>query len=232
MTGQERRVSSNSLGLLSVDELLVECANAADNVSTDREGSIALLDEAKRRLEIGELDPAKFELVSAVLKICRNLSFMDIVFFSGHSPTHPWQRQRQALRVLVGEQPLDFVYHGTLRSRLLSIARDGLIPAKRPKRWFQTGVTEHAATGVFFERNWRRALRWVGPAAYDKDLGPVKGAIIRVPVADLIVEKDIRSEGSLVIRQDRIPLHEADVLLFPFTVTARWMPIDAVIQAY
>jgi hypothetical protein len=146
ITGKDQGLSSNPLRLLSVDELVVECADAADYVSTDQEGNLALLDEARRRLEIGELDPARYELVSTVLKICRNLSGMDIVFLTSHSPTHPWQRQRQALRVLVGEQPLDFLHHGTRQSRLLSIARDGLIPAKRPKRWFQRGVTEHAAT--------------------------------------------------------------------------------------
>jgi hypothetical protein len=78
--------------------------------------------------------------------------------------------------------------------------------------------------------DWRKASHWVGAAAYDKDLRPVKGAVIRIPVADLVVEKDIRSEGSLVIKQDRIPADDAEVLLFPFTITGPWLPIGEVIE--
>jgi hypothetical protein len=153
---------------LSIEQLLAECADASAYVTSDLEGSVALLEESKRRMEEGILEPSKFELVRAALEICCDVAGMKAMAVT-MQPSHPWHGHKRALRTMVGEQPLLFLCHGTLRSRLAGIARDGLIPAKRPKKWYQTGVTEHAATGVFFERSWRRASHWVGAAAVDKD---------------------------------------------------------------
>jgi hypothetical protein len=138
---------------------------------------------------------------------------------------------RRVLRAIAGEPSFSFLYHGTLCSRLLGIARDGLIPAKRRKKWPGVDVTEHAATGVFFERDWRRAANWVGTAAYNEDLLPTKGAVVRVPSQGLSFEDDVRSAGALVVRQDRIPIDQAEVMLFPFTVNGEWMPLSTAVDA-
>ena len=121
-----------------------------------------------------------------------------------------------------------------LAEYLISLPRyadvEGLIPAKRSKKWGTPGVTEHAGTGVFFEGNWRKASHWVGAAAYDENGKPVKGAVVRIPVSNLVVEADIRSQGSLEVRRDRIPVDEAEVLLFPLTVTGKWTPLLAAVE--
>jgi hypothetical protein len=222
-------MSADILRSLSIDQLLAECADASAYATSDPEGSVALLEEARRRTDEGDLEPSKFALVRAALEICCDISGMKAMAVT-MQPSHPWHMHKHALRTMVGEQPLSFLYHGTLRSRLNGIARDGLIPAKRPKRWFQKGVTEHAATGVFFERNWRRASHWVGAAAVDKDMRPTKGAVIRIPVGDLAIERDLRSLGSLIVRQVCIPVDEAAVLLFPFTVTKQWIPLQRAVE--
>jgi hypothetical protein len=187
------------------------------------------LDRGKRRADVGELELSKFEVVRAALEPCRVHSAMRIGAL-GLEQEHPWHSHRRMLRTMVGEPHVSFLYHGTLRSRLVGIAKEGLIPARRPKTWPNPGVTEHAATGVFFERDWRKASHWVGIAAYDENGLPTKGAIVRVPIGSLLVENDLRSQGSLVVRQDSIPVDDAEILLFPFTVTGQWMPLMAAVE--
>lgn len=222
-------MSSEILQSFSLDHLLLECSDASALPATDLDGTVALLDEAKRRSEVGELHSSQFDVIKAALEPCRTYSAMQIGSFA-LMPTHHWHGKRRALREMAGERPLSFLYHGTLRSRLLGISREGLIPAKRSKKWGTPGVTEHAGTGVFFEGNWRKASHWVGAAAYDENGKPVKGAIVRIPVSNLVVEADIRSQGSLVVRRDRIPVDEAEVLLFPLTVTGKWTPLLAAVE--
>ena len=69
---------------------------------------------------------------------------------SADTSGHVWLIVKAYLAIVVS-----YLYHGTLRSRLVGILRDGLIPAKRPKSWGQEDLKGHAATVVFFERNWR-----------------------------------------------------------------------------
>lgn len=212
------------LKTLSTEQLFVECAEASEYVTTDQVGNLALLEEAERRMKQGELETAKFELIRAALAISRDDRAH--VSISIAMPTHAWHGHQRALRTAAGKQEVKYLYHGTLRSRLIGIARDGLIPAKRPKKWGQQGITEHAGSGVFFERNWRRASHWVGAAAADETMRPVKGAIIRIPVGDLVVEDDKRSAGAFVVRQNQISVEEAQVRLYPFTVLAEWLPLS------
>lgn len=217
------------LKALSTDQLFIECADASEYIASDREGNLALLDEAERRMKQGELEVSRFELIHAALAISRD-DRDHISIFIAMQPTHAWHGYQRALRAAAGKQELKYLYHGTLRSRLIGIARDGLRPAKRPKKWGQSGITAHAASGVFFERNWRRASNWVGAAAVDHTMRPVKGAIIRIPVGDMLVENDQRSAGSLVVRQDQISVKDAHVRLYPFTAVVEWMPLSEGIE--
>lgn len=222
-------MTSDILKALSTEQLFIECADASEYVTTDQQGNLALLDEAERRMNQGELETSKFELIRAALAISRD-DRAHISISIAMQPTHAWHGHQRALRAAVGKQELKYLYHGTLRSRLIGIARDGLIPAKRRKKWGQQGITEHAASGVFFERNWRRASNWVGAAAADETMRPVKGAIIRVPVGDMLVENDMRSAGSLVVRQDQISVKDAHVRLYPFTAVVEWMSLSEGIE--
>jgi hypothetical protein len=217
------------LKALSTEQLFVECADASDYITIDQEGNLALLEEAERRMKQGDLEIPKYELIRAALSISRE-DRAHVSISIAMQPTHAWHGYHRALKAAAGERRLKYLYHGTLRSRLISIARDGLIPAKRPKRWGQPGITEHASSGVFFERNWRRASNWVGAAAADENMRPVKGAIIRVPVGSLIVENDERSAESLVVRQGKISVESAQVRLYPFTALAEWMSLPEAIE--
>jgi hypothetical protein len=213
------------LSSLSTKQLFLECADASEYVTTDQEGNLYLLDEAERRMKQGKLEMSKFELISAALD--RHSLSIDIAM----EPSHVWHGHQRALRAAAGAHEMDYLYHGTLRSRLIGILRDGLIPAKRPKSWGQEDLTDHAATGVFFERNWRRASHWVGVAAADETVRPVKGAIVHIPVGNLVVENDKRSAGSLVVRQAQISVKFAHVRLYPFTVAAQWMSLPDAVEA-
>lgn len=222
-------MTTDILTSLSTEELFIECADASDYITTDQEGNLALLSEAERRTKHGELEMSKFELIRAALAISRD-DRAHVSIAIAMQPTHAWHGHQQALQAAAGRREMKYLYHGTLRSRLIGISRDGLIPAKRPKSWGQEGITEHAASGVFFERNWRRASHWVGAAAVDKDMRPTKGAVIRIPVGNLVIENDHRSKGSLVVRQGSIPVDKAEVLLFPFTVTKQWIPLQGAVE--
>jgi hypothetical protein len=222
-------MSGDLLRSLSLNQLMAECAEASALPAIDLDGCVALLEEARRRAELGELEPLRFEVVKAALEPCR-IYPADNIFVLLLEESHPWHRHRQALRQMVGEAPPKFLYHGTLRSRLGSIAREGLIPAKRRKHWPGRGLTEHAASGVFFETRWRDAKRWVGAAAYDDAKMPTKGAIIRLDASNLEIETDVRSGGAVVVRRDRIPVDGTAVLLFPLSVTQAWVPIAEAVE--
>jgi hypothetical protein len=87
-----------------------------------------------------------------------------------------------------------------------------------------------AASGVFFETRWRDAKRWVGAAAYNETGEPTKGAIIRLDACNLDVEKEVRSEGAVVVRRDYVPVDDAVVLLFPLPAAQAWVPISEAVE--
>jgi hypothetical protein len=93
-------------------------------------------------------------------------------------------------------------------------------------------VDEHAASGVFFTKSWRSAAGWVGASAFDTDSKPTKGAVIRIPAEGLIVEPDRLSTapGALVVRQSVIPVTNACVMLYPFSVTSPWIELSKAVE--
>jgi hypothetical protein len=190
----------------------------------DPEGNEALLTEARRRGSEGLLEAQLLRLVDATLGSRVAPRMEDHVF----SPPDPeFEAAHRSLRCAVGDAACKYLFHGTLKSRLASIQREGLIPARRAKNWGRQEYSANAASGVFFTIDWRRATNWVGASAYNANGTPVKGAVIRLPAAGLPTEDDkfAASGGSVFVRLPVVTTKQAEVLLPPFSVTQPWVPL-------
>lgn len=167
---------------LTNDELLAECVNAAEFPMHDPQGNEALLAEARRRGSEALLDAEWLRLVEATLG-SRATARMEDHAFRALDPE--FETAHHLLQNALGDAARKYLFHGTLKSRLTSIHREGLIPARRAKNWGRQEYTANAASGVFFTTDWRRATDWVGASAYNANGAPMKGAIIRLPAAGL-----------------------------------------------
>jgi len=216
------------LALIERDEFVIECADAVAHPYTDQDGTKALLGELNRRGIAGELDPQFLKVARGALEIALSVSAIDFMLSEEGKARAERVAAMRRFSQGCGE---DFLFHGTLVSRLLGIAREGLVPRKRPKKWGRAAVDEHAASGVFFTRSWRSAAGWVGASAFDAENKPTKGAIVRIPAEGLVVEPDRLSTapGAFVVRQKVIPVTNASVMLYPFSVTSPWIDLPTAV---
>lgn len=218
----------DSVASLKNDELLAECVNAAEFPMHDPQGNEALLAEVRRRGSEALFDAQSLRLLEATLGSRATVRMEDHAF----SPLDPeFETAHRLLQNVLGGAARKYLFHGTLKSRLTSIQREGHIPARRAKNWGRQEYTANAASGVFFTTGWRRATDWVGASAFNANGAPVKGAIIRLPAAGLPAENDrfAASGGSVVVRLSIVSTEQAEVLLPPFSVTQPWVPLaDAV----
>ena len=209
---------------LSVDRLITECHYAGVYSLTDQCGSKLLLAEVERRVKAGELDGALGVDLVYLLEWASSRRIVDIF-------SDPDKQAEQVLARLKTLSDDEYLYHGTLRSRLVGIMRDGLIPGKRPKNWGTEAVNIHASKGVYFTDDWRGAANWVGFSAYVDDR-PLKGCIIRIPRSGHHVEKDrlASAPGCLLVPEDRVSTDDASVLFFPFSVDNTWLHIQEAVE--
>lgn len=219
----------NTVVRLTNVELLAECLSAAEFPAYDPEGNDALLAEVRRRGFEGLLEAQLLQLVEATLGSRMPLRLADHVL---SAPDPAFEAARQLLQVAVGDAACRYLFHGTLKSRLSSIQREGLIPARRAKSWGRQEYSANAASGVFFTIDWRRATNWVGPSAYDAKGIPVKGAVIRLPAVGVPTAEDkfSTSGGSVVVRLPVVSTKQADVLLPPFSIKQPWLPINEAVE--
>jgi hypothetical protein len=216
------------LAQIELDEFVIECADAVAHPYIDPAGTKALLGELDRRGVSGELDPQFVEVAQGALKVALAASVMNSMSLDEGKER---AEQSAAIQSFSQRGRDEFLFHGTLVSRLLGISREGLIPRKRSKKWGRAAVDEHAATGVFFTKSWRSAFNWTGPSAIDAEGKPTKGAILRIPAEGLIVEPDRLSAapGAFVVRQPSVPVSNAAIMLYPFTVTSPWIDLPTAV---
>lgn len=216
---------TSALAELALDELLLECVEAVEQPFMDEAGNVALLREVGRRQAEGTMPSAVAEQCIPVLKQACSVSWPG-------EQLDALRRQAASLRQALNPPPRHHIYHGTLASRLSGIAKDGLIPRRKPKQWYKAGVDEHAAQGVFFTLQWRQALSWQGASSYDSEGRQVRGAVVRVHSDGLPLENDLVAtrSGAVVARVPVVPTGSAEVMLFPFTVGSPWLPIHEAVE--
>jgi hypothetical protein len=221
--------TSRDLTKIAAPEFAAEIADAVAHPYTDREGTAALLSELLRRCAAGEIDHHFAEVARGGLEAALASSPMDCLDVRADAGRATLAAE--LIKLTHGSEG-GFLFHGTLVSRLLGIARDGLVPRKRARTWGRAAVDAHAATGVFFTKSWRTASDWVGAAAYDSDDRPTKGAVIRIPSDGLTVEPDrfATAPGAFVVRQEVISVANAYVMLWPFSVTSGWMELRQAVE--
>lgn len=214
---------SEVLAAMANDELMAECVEAAANPTHDPEGNQALVEEARWRGSNRALEPELVQMIEAALP---PISVRKMILAKSTGSCSRSTGLLLALRAKVAARRHQYLFHGTLKSRLVNIAREGLIPARHPKSWGQKSYMEHAASGVFFTVNWRSAANWIGASTF------VNGAIIRLPAAGLEVEEDrvATSPDCVVARGQAVDVTDAQVLLHPYTVTSSWVTLSKAIE--
>ncbi|BCB21154.1 hypothetical protein [Bosea sp. ANAM02] len=216
-------MTSNILAALADDELITECVLAADDPSHDIDGNAALLEEARQRCAYGRLGDEFLQMLDVVLGRSESAIVCDAL-----SPREAVTKALQGLRR--GTVPRrTHLFHGTLKSRLVGIAREGLAPGRHAKNWRFEMSSEHTASGVFFTETWRQANNWMLMRANGD---PARGAILRLPSDGLFPVKDefARGSGNLVVRGQTVDVSNAEVLLHPFTVTNSWLTLSQAID--
>lgn len=205
-------------------ELVAECLDAGEAPFIDKEGSAALLAEVSRRKATGELSSEAAASCIALLE-----TVLALTFGNGAEKSRALAAELRQAWDLPSPR---YVYHGTLASRLSGIAKEGLIPRRKSKRWGMAGVDDHASQGVYFTLQWRQAVFWLGASSYDSEGRPVRGAVVRVPRAGLPLQPDrlALAPGAVVARLPVVPVAEAEVMLFPFTVGSQWLPLPTAVE--
>lgn len=209
---------------MSPQELLAEIADAAMIPSCDPIGNAWLLEEVERQHLEALLDADTKALATKVLQPAMRVRPHHVLMGAGPG----WRPEdMSALQDAAGSAFRSHIYHGTRRSRLVTIFREGLVTARKRKRWSQPGIDAHARSGVFFTECWRGATNWVGETRLDRT-GRQGGVLIRVPRAGLTIEPDTLASwpGCLVVRQSPVAIGQAEVMLPPFSATQPWIRLS------
>lgn len=216
-------VTSNILAALADDDLITECVLAATDPTHDIEGNAALLQEVRQRRASGRLDDEFLQMLDVVLGRPAKVMVRDAL-----SPREAVTEALQGLRRVTVPRRT-YLFHGTLKSRLGRIAREGLAPGRHAMNWRFDMSSEHTASGVFFTETWRQANNWMLMRANGD---PIRGAILRLPSDGLFPVKDesARGSGNLVVRGQTVDVSNAEVLLQPFTVTNSWVTLSEAID--
>jgi hypothetical protein len=176
--------------LMEVGALLGECFEAIQS----------FVEGPRRKDLLGQIDvlAASCEVDDATRYLARRisgrLSRVSREAFRGLMPSEPLYSD--LVRALENLGVDRFVYHGTVQSRLASILKHGLMPAKRPV-WKAQDIREHCASGVFFTEAHQKAL-FYAEVAQTKTRGPRNGVgrlpvVIRLPQNGLPLEPDRRA---------------------------------------
>lgn len=214
------------LAMLTAEALAAECIAAANFPTFDLEGNEALLAEAHRRRTTTLFDDQFLQMLDVALSP-ENTNWQTRAPFGWTNDA--LERAISGLRNRVTVTEPKYLFHATLKSRLGSICRHGLVAAKHPKDWGPEVSTEHLSSGVFFSVDWRTATDWV---LFRTSAQLAKGAIIRLQTADLQPEKDetARRPGCFIVRKQVIDVGQAQVLLAPFSVTTEWLTLPEAVE--
>lgn len=219
-------VTSNFLAVLTAEALTAECVAAANSPACDPEGNLALLKEARRRKASGAFDDQLLQMLEVALSP-ESVNLRVLAALGDHDAK--LMSALEGLRGRVAATRPEYLFHGTLKSRLIGISREGLLPAKHPKDWGPEVSSEHLASGVFFSADWRPATDWMLFRANGQS---AKGAVLRLPAAGLKPEKDefATSPGCFIVRGRAVDASRAHVLLAPFAATNKWLTLSEAIE--